>query len=253
MADLHEMTLALDEELEINTFSDFAPNGLQVEGRREVARVASGVSASAELFERALALGADLILVHHGLFWDGEDVRVIGSRRTRLRMLLAAEVSLAAYHLPLDAHPTLGNNALLARRIGAVTTSQFANVAGRPIGWQARFDGEGISGEELVRRIRDLTGREPVAFLHGPEPIRTVGIVSGGGGRNVHDAVTAGLDAFITGEPEEWARALAIEAGISFIAGGHHGTETLGVRALGDLLEERFAVEHHYVEIANPV
>jgi len=253
MAKLGEIIGALDELLEASSFTDFGPNGLQVEGRSEVTRLVSGVSASSELFERADELGAELILVHHGLFWDGDDVRVIGARRERLRLLLSGGISLAAYHLPLDAHPTLGNNVLIATGLGATPTEAFARVAGRPIGWIASFDGAGIPRAELVRRLTALTGREPVAFLEGPEAVRRVGIVSGGGGRNVHDAIAAQLDAFVTGEPEEWARAVAREAGISFLAGGHHATETFGVRALGDLLAERFGIEHHYVEIDNPV
>ncbi len=253
MAALNEIIAVLDELLDAPSFTDFGPNGLQVEGGPAVTRLVSGVSASRELFERANELGAELILVHHGLFWDGEDVRIIGARRERLRVLLTAGISLAAYHLPLDAHPTLGNNVLIAAGIGATPTAAFAPVAGRPVGWIASFDGAGIPRAELVGRLATLTGREPIAFLEGPEAVRRVGIVSGGGGRNVHDAISAQLDAFITGEPEEWARAVAREAAISFLAGGHHATETFGVRALGELLAERFGIEHHYVEIDNPV
>ena len=253
MAKLSEIIAVLDGLLDATSFTDFGPNGLQVEGGSAVTRLVSGGSASSELFEHASELGAELILVHHGLFWDGDDVRVIGARRERLRLLITAGISLAAYHLPLDAHPTLGNNVLIATGIGATPTEAFAPVAGRPIGWIASFDGGGIPRAELVRRVSALTGREPGAFLEGPEAVRRGGIVSGGGGRNVHDAIAARLDAFITGEPEEWARAVAREAGISFIAGGHHATETFGVRALGELLAERFGIEHHYVEIDNPV
>jgi dinuclear metal center YbgI/SA1388 family protein len=253
MAALSEIIEALDELLDARGFRDYGPNGLQVEGAPLVSQVVTGVSASVELFEQALARGAELVLVHHGLFWSGEDARVIGPLRTRLGMLLGAGVSLAAYHLPLDAHPVFGNNALIAKGLGAEPTEPFAAVEGRPVGWIARFPGDGIARAELAGRLAVLTGREPVAFLDGPDPIRTVGIVSGGGGRNVHDAIAARLDAFVTGEPEEWARALARESHISYLAGGHHATETFGVRALGELLSERFGLEHAYVEIANPV
>jgi len=253
MAALGEIIEFLDQLLEAQSFTDFGPNGLQVQGRDDVRRVVTGVSASVELFERASELGANLLVVHHGIFWDGDDVRVVGARRARLRALLAADISLAAYHLPLDAHATHGNNVLIARGIGAEPTEPFAPIEGRACGWQARFAGDGITAGELVERIATLTGREPLAFLDGPERVHTVGIVSGGGGRSVHDAIAAGLDAFVTGEPEEWARAVAREARINFVAGGHHATETFGVRALGELLAERFGVEHSYVEIANPV
>jgi dinuclear metal center YbgI/SA1388 family protein len=253
MASLNEMIDALDELLDASAFRDYCPNGLQVEGAGEVSRVVTGVSASVELFEQALARGAQLVLVHHGLFWNGDDPRVVGPRRARLEMLLGARVSLAAYHLPLDAHPLVGNNAIIAKGLGADPTSAFAEVEGRPIGWIGRFAGEGIARAELAARLAGLTGREPLAFLEGPDPVRSVGVVSGGGGRSVQDAIAAGLDAFVTGEAEEWARTLAREARISYLAGGHHATETFGVRALGELLVERYGVEHSYVEIANPV
>jgi dinuclear metal center YbgI/SA1388 family protein len=253
MATLVEIVSMLDQLLDVQAFTDFAPNGLQVQGCLEVHTVASGVSASAELFERALELEADLVLVHHGLFWDGDEMRVRGAQRARLRALLCADISLVAYHLPLDAHRTYGNNALIASGIGAQLTDPFAPVAGRPCGWQASFDGDGIAASELVDRLATLTGRDVLAFLEGPERVRGVGIVSGGGGRSVHDAIAAGLDAFVTGEPEEWARAVAREARINFLAGGHHATETFGVRALGELLVEMFGVRHTYIEIANPV
>jgi dinuclear metal center YbgI/SA1388 family protein len=253
MAQLQEIIDELDRLLEPDTFPDHCPNGLQVAGRDEVARIVTGVSASRELFERALENGADLVLTHHGLFWDGDDVRVVGTHRERLRLLLAADISLASYHLPLDAHATFGNNALLARAIGATPTAPFALAGGRPVGWIASFDGDGIAVAELVQRVERLTARAALAFPGGPEQVRSVGVVSGGGGRSVHEAIAAGSDAFITGEAEEWSRALAREAGIHFIAAGHHATETFGVRALGEHLAERFDVRHEYIEIANPV
>ena len=253
MATLSEMIETLDELLDSRGFRDYCPNGLQVEGVAQVSRVVTGVSAGVELFEQAIASGAELVLVHHGLLWNGDDARVVGLLRARLALLLGAGVSLAAYHLPLDAHPVVGNNVLIAKGLGAEPSEPFAAVEGRPVGWTASFAGEGIARSELARRLAELTGREPLAFLEGPDPVRSVGIVSGGGGRNVHDAIAAGLDAFVTGEPEEWARALAREARISYLAGGHHATETFGIRALGELLAERFGVEHSYVDIANPV
>jgi dinuclear metal center YbgI/SA1388 family protein len=253
MAKLSDLILELDRVLEPASFSDYCPNGLQVEGRSEVERVVTGVSASVELFERALAAGADLVITHHGLFWDGDDPRVIGAQRARLRLLLGSDVSLAAYHLPLDAHHALGNNALIASGIGAVIEQPLGLAAGRRVGCQARFDGDGVSAAELVQRIATLTAREPLAFLAGPERVRSVGIVSGGGASSVREAIDLELDAFITGEPAEWARALARESAIHFIAAGHHATETFGVRALGELLAREFGIEHSYVEIANPV
>jgi len=253
MAARTEIIAELDRLLEPASFRDYCPNGLQVEGRAKVAHVATGVSASVELFEQAIAAGADLILTHHGLFWDGEDPRVLGARRARLSLLLASDTSLAAYHLPLDAHPSFGNNALIAAGIGAVTEQPFGLAAGRAVGWRARYDGQGIAAEDLARRLATLTAREPLAFLEGPARVRTVGIVSGGGGRSLFEAIDAGLDAFVTGEAEEWARAAARESGIHFIAAGHHATETFGVRALGEHLAGTLGVEHTHFAIDNPV
>ena len=253
MAPLREMLAELDRLLEPETFTDYGPNGLQVEGAGEVAHVATGVSASVELFERAIAAGAQLIVTHHGLFWDGDDPRVLGSQRDRLRALLAADVSLAAYHLPLDAHPRVGNNAVIAAGLGLVDPQPFGLHRGRAIGIRASAPGEGIEASALVARVAALTAREPLAFPGGPERVRSVGIVSGGGARSVTEAIALGLDAFITGEPAEWARALAAESGIHFIAAGHHATETFGPRALGEHLRERFGVAWTDIEVPNPV
>ena len=162
-------------------------------------------------------------------------------------------MSLAAYHLPLDAHPVLGNNALIAAGLGLVDPQPFAFHHGRAIGVHARVEGDGIAPDELVARVATLTGREPLGFLGGPPSVRTVGIVSGGAARSVHEAIAAGLDAFMTGEPAEWARALAREAGIHFIAAGHHATETFGPRALGEHLRERFGVAWTDIPVENPV
>jgi dinuclear metal center YbgI/SA1388 family protein len=253
MALLNEMLAELDRLLEPDSFTDHGPNGLQVQGCAEVTHVATGVSATLELFERAIDAGAQLILTHHGLFWDGDDARVVGVLRDRLRLLLGADVSLVAYHLPLDAHPVLGNNALIAAGLGLEGRRPFAVHRGREIGVRATAPDAGITPAELVARVAALTARQPLALMHGPELIRSVGIVSGGGARNVHDAIAAGLDAFITGEPAEWASALARESRIHFLAAGHHATETFGPRALGEHLASRFGVAHTDIPIVNPV
>jgi dinuclear metal center YbgI/SA1388 family protein len=253
MALVNEMLAELDRLLEPDSFADHGPNGLQVQGSAEVTHVATGVSATLELFERAIDAGAQLIVTHHGLFWDGDDARVVGVLRDRLRLLLGADVSLVAYHLPLDAHPVLGNNALIAAGLGLEGRRPFAVHRGREIGVRATASGAGITPAELVARVAALTARQPLALMHGPELIRSVGIVSGGGARNVHDAIAAGLDAFITGEPAEWASALAGESRIHFLAAGHHATETFGPRALGEHLASRFGVAHTDIPIVNPV
>ncbi len=247
------MIAELDRLLEPDGFSDYCPNGLQVQGAEEVSVVATGVSASLELFQRSIEAGAQLIVVHHGLFWTGKDSRVVGALRDRLRILLDGDVSLAAYHLPLDAHPTLGNNARIAAALGLEDSQPFARHGGREIGVRARVRGEGIAAAELVARVTQLTSREPLAFLAGPPLIRSVGIVSGGGATHIDEALDAGLDAFITGEPAVWVSDIARERGIHFIAAGHHATETFGPNALGEHLAARFGVKHTDVAVANPV
>jgi dinuclear metal center YbgI/SA1388 family protein len=253
MAHLNEMLAELDRLLEPDGFEDYGPNGLQVAGRDEVTHIATGVSASRELIERSIEAGAQLIVVHHGLFWRGDDPRVIGVLRERLALLLGADVSLAAYHLPLDAHPTYGNAARIAAGLGLEDSQPFGLHEGREVGVRARVRGEGIAPADLVARLGELTSREPLAFLEGPASIRSVGIVTGGGGRSMYEAIAAGIVACFPGERVVWARAIARESGIHFLAGGHHATETFGVAALGEHLATRFGVEHSDIAVNNPV
>jgi dinuclear metal center YbgI/SA1388 family protein len=243
----------LDELLSPSDFNDYCPNGLQVPGPERIATIVTGVSASAELFRRAAAEDADLVIVHHGLFWSGAPLALTSAAKQRLRLLFDHDMALAAYHLPLDAHLDVGNNALLARGLGAHKLEPFAVHRGRPIGVAACFDADGITIEELVSRTRALTGREPLAFPAGPERLRSIGIVSGAGCDFLADAVAAGHDAFLTGEPIERVMTQAQEDGIHFLAAGHYATETFGVRRLGELLAERFGVRHVFVDVPNPV
>jgi dinuclear metal center YbgI/SA1388 family protein len=253
VADLQEILGELDGLLEPGTFVDHCPNGLQVEGRREVRTVVTGVSANLELFEDAVERGADLVLTHHGIFWDGDDRRVIGRLRGRLGVLLTNEISLAAYHLPLDGHPRVGNNALIAEGLGCIEREAFGVYRGRAIGCRGRFPGEGLPIGELVGRLASLTGARPLVFAVGRDLVRSVGIVSGAGSGHLDEAVAGGLDAFITGEPAERVMSQARESGIHFIAAGHYATETFGVRALGAHLVERFGVDHVFVDVPNPI
>ena len=253
MAELREILAELDRLLEPDGFADHCPNGLQVEGRPQVRTVVTGVSATLALLQRAVDRRADLVVTHHGIFWDGDDPRVVGRLRDRLRILLVNGVGLAAYHLPLDGHPRLGNNALIAERLGCVEPVPFGVYRGRAIGCRASFPGEGVAAEELLRRVTELTGRAPLAFTCGPDHVRTIGIVSGAGSGSLDDAVAAGLDAFLTGEPAERVMAQAQESAIHFIAAGHYATETFGVRALGAHLVDRFDVEHVFIDLPNPI
>jgi dinuclear metal center YbgI/SA1388 family protein len=243
----------LDDVLRPQDYADYGPNGLQVPGRDEVRTVVTGVSASAELFARARDAGADLVLVHHGLFWAGPPRPLDRAAKARLQALFDADMGLVAYHLPLDGHPEVGNNALLARELGAQDVAPFATVKGAAIGVRARFASGGLPAGELVERVQRATGREPLAFLAGPDPVHTIGIVSGAGADHLEDAIAEGLDAFLTGEPAERVMTRAQEAGVHFLAAGHYATETFGVRALGELLAERFGVRHVFVDVPNPV
>jgi dinuclear metal center YbgI/SA1388 family protein len=193
------------------------------------------------------------VLVHHGLFWDFMPTGLTPVLAERLRPLFKHDVNLAAYHLPLDAHGELGNNAILARELGCDAHEPFGDYRGVPIGRRGTFRGPGITVAELRERVRALTHRDPTVQGAGPERIRAIGIVSGSAADMLPAAVQAGLDAFLTGEPREHVMADARESGIHFLAAGHYATETFGIRALGDLLAERFGVEHVFVDIPNPV
>jgi dinuclear metal center YbgI/SA1388 family protein len=252
VADRDAMIAFMDELLDVGAFEDYGPNGLQVPGAAEVGVVASGVSAHRELFEAAAAAGAQLVLCHHGLFWSKGPEVITPALKARLATLFESDLSLAAYHLPLDAHPDVGNNALLCEALGLERSESFGAVGGRPIGWVGR-SAEGIAAAELVDRCRSATDRAPLRLGDGPELVRSAAIVTGGGASTLAEAVELGLDALVTGEPSEPAMADAREAGIHFIAAGHYATETFGVRRLGDLLAERFGVEHRFIEIPNPV
>jgi dinuclear metal center YbgI/SA1388 family protein len=253
MALTREIVNFLDELLDPGAFADYGPNGLQVPGRTEVGRVVTGVSASLELFERAVAADAGLVLVHHGIFWDKAPRALSPAGAARLRVLLTSDVNLVAYHLPLDAHPEVGNNALLADGLGATAHEPFAEHGGRAVGVAARFGVDGVEAGELFARVAEVTGRAPLVFDDGPDRVRSLGIVSGGAAGDLDTAIAAGLDGFLTGEPSEPAMTTAREAGVHFIAAGHYATETFGVRYLGELLAERFGVAHEFIDVPNPV
>ena len=242
----------LDDLLEPGGFSDYGPNGLQVPGREDVRTVVTGVSANRALIDTAIAAEADLILVHHGLFWSRQAQAIDRVMAGRLRPLFVHDVSLVAYHLPLDAHPEVGNNALLADALELTDRRTFAPHAGRDLGIAGTLPGDGLPPEAFAERVGAVC-QPPLAFLHGPERVRTVGIVSGGAADDIHAAATLGLDAFITGEPAERSQGAAEEEGIHFLAAGHHATERFGVRRLGDLLAHEFGVDHRFVDIENPV
>ena len=249
MASLATITDELDRLLTPQSFRDYGPNGVQVPGTRDIETIVTGVSASAQLFERAAQEGAQAVLVHHGLFWRGMPQEVTPALYKRLQPLFAHDLALLAYHLPLDAHETVGNNAILARELGADRTERFGEL-----GFTAHFDGAGLPKADLVARVRETTGgREPLHLDFGPESVRKLAIVSGGASDFVGDAIDTDHDAFLTGEPAERVMTLSREGGIHFLAAGHYATETFGIRALGEWLARRFGIEHVWVDIPNPV
>jgi dinuclear metal center YbgI/SA1388 family protein len=246
MASRDEIIAYLDELLDASAFDDYGPNGLQVVGAAEVDTVVTGVSAHLELFRRAAEEGAQMVLCHHGILWNKQPLQVDAQKRARLEALFAADMSLAAYHLPLDAHPEVGNNALICERLGLDLGQPFG------VGFLGHAT-EPLARADLIDRCRTTFEREPLAFEHGPDPVRTVAVVSGGAASSLHEAADLGAGAFITGEPSEPAMADSLERGVTFIAGGHYATETFGVRRLGDLLADRFGVQHRFVAVPNPV
>lgn len=253
MASRDEIVSFCDELLEIRSFEDYGPNGLQVPGATEVRGIATGVTANLELLEAAISFGAELVLVHHGLLWGSEVTPLSAPMASRLRALLCADASLAAYHLPLDAHPEIGNNALLRDALGLQPDERpFGEAKGSQIGLIGRAP-EPISVAELSRRLAEAVGRDPLVFDSGPDEISSVGIVTGGGGFALHEAGPLGLDALVTGEPTEPVMGEAREYGIHFLAGGHYATETSGIRRLGEIVGERFDVEHSFIDVPNPV
>lgn len=247
----NELVGYCDQFLNADLFQDYCPNGLQVEGKAEIGTLVSGVTACQALVEAAIEAGADALLVHHGYFWKGEDPRVVGMKQRRLKRLLQHDISLIAYHLPLDAHPRLGNNARLAAMLGLEVEGGFAGKPGAEIAVQGRLS-ESLSGAALAERLQSLLGRQVLHEPGGPEVIRKIGICSGGAQGYIEQAAALGLDAYITGEVSEQTIHIARECGIHFYAAGHHATERYGVQALGEHLAERFGIEHRFIDIDNP-
>lgn len=248
MVRLHELVGWCDALLQPERFRDYCPNGLQVEGRDEVSLLVSGVTATQDLLDAALDLGADALLVHHGYFWRGEEPRVTGMRRRRLRSLLANDVSLIAYHLPLDAHPEVGNNAQLAARLGLRVDAPL-NADG--IGSLGHLS-EPMSGEAFARHVAEALGREPVWVDGGPERIERIAWCTGGAQGYIEQAAAAGADAYLSGEISEQTTHVARECGLHYFAAGHHATERYGAPALGERLAAAFELQHRFVDIDNP-
>ena len=244
-----ELTRYLEELLDVPKFRDYCPNGLQVEGCAEVGRIVAGVTASQALLDAAVERRADAVLVHHGYFWRGEDGRVTGIRKKRLATLLGHDINLFAYHLPLDAHPELGNNAQLARRLGWRAEGRFGE---QDIAWLGSLE-EPLAAGDLARRMASVLGREPQLVGPAERQVRRIGWCSGGAQGYFEQAIALGVDAYVSGEISEQTVHLARESGVAYLACGHHATERFGAQALAGHLAERFGLECEFVDIPNPV
>lgn len=251
MTERTQLLHTLDQLLEPDRFRDYGPNGLQVEGASQVRKIVSGVTASRALIEAAIAAGADTLLVHHGLFWRGQDGRVTGWLRQRLALLLAHEINLFAYHLPLDAHPELGNNAQLGRRLGLQADARFGEQLLGFMG--ASVDGRQFSsGHELASHVSACLGRQVTQVGTPRGPLRRIAWCSGGAQGYFEAAIAAGADAFITGEISEPQAHLARECGVAYLACGHHASERYGAPAVGARVAQQLGLLHEFIDIDNP-
>lgn len=245
-----ELELYLNDTLQIAQFRDYCPNGLQVEGRPEVRKIASGVTASLAFLEAARDWGADAVIVHHGYFWKNEDARVVGMKRRRLGVLINNDINLFAYHLPLDAHPELGNNAQLGKLLG------FADDGGRfgpdQLGWLGTPAQPTTLGA-LAAHVAATLGRTPLVLGDADREVRRVAWCTGGAQGFFEAAIAAGADVYISGEVSEPTTHLAAESGVGYLAAGHHATERGGARAVGEHVAERFGLEHKFFDLSNPV
>lgn len=240
---------ALDLELNARAFRDYCPNGLQVESKRPIQKLVTGVTASQAFIEQAIAAGADTLLVHHGLMWKGDDGRLVGFRYQRVKPLLANDIGLLAYHLPLDAHPTLGNNAQLAallgiRATGATPSEPLVLLGEIPAAQNLAFFGQIV--EKKLSRVPQLIGD-----LN--KPVQKIALCTGGGQSFFETAIAHSVDAYITGEISEQHVHIARETGVAFIAAGHHATERYGVQAVGAWIAKQFSIEHQFIDVESPV
>lgn len=243
-----DMLQAFDALLQPERFKDYGPNGLQVEGKSEIRRIVSGVTASRALIEAAIEAGADAIFVHHGLFWRGMDGRITGWLKERIRLLLAHDINLFAYHLPLDAHAELGNNAQLGARLGVQGQAAFGD---QNLGWLADVDFADAAA--LAGHVQSVLGRKvTLAGVQEHKPIRRLAWCTGGAQGFFESAIAAGADAYITGEISEPQMHLAQEMGVSFIAAGHHATERYGAPAVAAHVARECGLEHRFIDIDNP-
>jgi dinuclear metal center YbgI/SA1388 family protein len=249
MTDRSDLESALQRVLQPETFQDYGPNGLQVEGRREVRHLVSGVTASLAFIEAAIATGADTLLVHHGLFWRGHDGRLTGWLAARVRLLMAEGVNLFAYHLPLDAHAEFGNNAQLGQRLGLLADARFGE---QKLGFIGNAPPAAATLPALAATVQQQLARSPVVLPGDGRPLRRVAWCTGGAQGYFEAAIAAGADAFLTGEISEPQAHLARETGVAFLACGHHATERYGAPAVAAHVATQFGLKHQFIDIENP-
>jgi dinuclear metal center YbgI/SA1388 family protein len=242
----NEIVYYLEDYLGVKDIEDYGPQGLQVEGKEDIGKIVTGVSANLELFENAINLGADMIIVHHGLIWYGDDPVIKSDYRRRLKSLLDHDINLLAYHLCLDKHPDVGNNAVAARLFGLTEFEEFAQV-----GVFGQINP--INFDEFLNKVNKIYSEQSLVFNYGPDKVSKIGICSGGGASHISNAIELGMDVYITGEAKEPTLHLAKEGGIHFIAAGHYNTEILGIQVLGEHLEKIFPIETSFVKLSNPV
>ena len=242
-----ELIAYLDDLLQVNQFKDYAPNGLQVAGSEQVQKVVTGVTASLALIEAAIEVGADTLLVHHGYFWKNELETITSYKQKRIKALLTHNINLIGHHLPLDAHPELGNNAQLAKRWGLVDETPDNDLL------RVGYLSEPCSIDDLIQRVSASLNRTPLHLPGGPNQVQKVAWCSGGAQSYIEEAAVLGADVYISGEVSEQTTHLARELGIHYLAAGHHATERYGVKALGEHLETQFGLSVQFIDIDNPV
>lgn len=251
MINRDDLAKYLSRTLDITRFNDYCPNGLQVQGRETIQKLVTGVTASISLLEAAIDKDADAILVHHGYFWRGDDARVIGQKHRRLKLLLSHDISLFAYHLPLDSHAGFGNNAQLGHLLDLQVESRFAE---NDLGWLGIVKDPAIQSiGDFAAHIEQKTGRAPLVIGESNQPLGKIGWCTGAAQGFFGDAIAAGATLYLSGEISESTVHLARESGVTYMACGHHATERYGVQALGDHLATVFGIEHQFVDIDNPV
>ena len=252
MASLRQVVDLLQSTLKPQLFNDYCPNGLQVQGKEQIQRLVTGVTASQALIDAAINLKADAILVHHGYFWKGENACVVGMKKNRLKALLMNDISLLAYHLPLDAHHELGNNVQLAKKLGLGIAEPLYPENPKQVGNIAVLD-EPMSAEDFSALCERVLGQKPIHIAGANQLIKTIGFCTGAAQGFIEQAVVMGCDAYLSGEISEPTVHTARETGIHYFAAGHHATERYGVQAVGEFLAEKLGIEHVFVDIANPV